>query len=158
LALFAVSADAQRRPRRPAPKPTPTTVAPLEVRAAREKTTVQRDNVNLWINKLGPVAEAYELLDVAYAKKKPRESTRATHEANKQKFVAILRNIRDDLAQLESEFRTKTALKKYLVSVQGITDLASRAEDMAIAGNFVASKQPLRDISKKLIDTLAMMR
>lgn len=156
LALFAVSADAQRR--RPAPKPAPTPVAPLDVRAAIEKTTVQRDNVNFWIAKLGPVGEALELLDGAYAKKKPSAKTLVTHEARRQKFVETLKNLREDLNLLESDFRTKMQLKKYLISIQGVTDLASQAEDLAIEGKFVASKQPLRDISKKLTDTLATLR
>jgi len=133
------------------------TVAPLDVRTAREKAVIQHDNVEFWIGKLGPVAEALEMLDTSYAKKKPSASTLATHEERKRKFVETLKNLRGDLAMLESDFRTKSSLQKYRSNLLGITDLASNAEDLAIAGKFVASKQPLRDISKKLTDTLAVM-
>ena len=160
-ASMAVAASAQRKTtKKPVPKKPPVAVklvAPLDVRAAREKTTIQLENVNLWIDKLGPIAEALELLDNAYATKPPRQATLATHETRKKKFVEVLRNLRGDLGLLESEFRTKPALKKYLPSVEGVMDLAAQAEDMAIAGEFVASKQPLRDASKKLTDTLAAM-
>jgi len=44
-----------------------------------------------------------------------------------------------------------------LPTIQGITDLCSQSEDSAIAGKFVAAKEPLRAISKKLSDTLALM-
>ena len=101
--------------------------------------------------------EALELLDAAYAKKRPNNTTLATHEGRKNKFVETLRNLRDDLALLESEFRTKQALQRYLGSLKGIADLAAQAEDLAIAGKFVASKRPLREVSKKLTDTVATM-
>lgn len=160
LVIFAGAADAQRRTRRTAartPASTKPTVPALDVRTARQKATIQRDNVNFWIDKLGPVAEAFELLDASYAKKKPSDTTLSTHEARKRKFVETLGNLRDDLEILESEFRTKPALQTYLPSLKGITDLAGQAEDLAIAGKFVASKQPLREISKRLTDTLATM-
>lgn len=160
LGLFSALALAQKKPvRKPTPKPSSPikTVPPLDVRTAKEKATTQRDNVNFWIDKLGPVAEALELLDGAYATKKPSPTTLATHEERKKKFVSTLRNVRDDLALLESDFRTKPALQRYLASVRGITDLAAQSEDLAIAGKFVASKQPLREASKKLTDALAAM-
>ena len=160
-ALLAGTVSAQKRsPKKPVVKrPTVATklVAPLDVRAAREKTTIQLENVNLWIDKLGPIAEALELLDVSYAAKNPRAATLATHETRKKNFVRVLRNLREDLGFLESEFRTKSALRKYLPSIEGVMDIAVQAEDMAIAGNFVESKQPLREASKKLTDTLAAM-
>ncbi|MFN0139270.1 MAG: hypothetical protein ACKVQW_04185 [Pyrinomonadaceae bacterium] len=164
LALFLLvfvtgTADAQKKTTRKtiAKKTTTRVVPPLAVRTARERVQIQQDNVIFWINKLGPIASALELLDQSYATKKPSAATLSTHESRKQNFVQILRNLRDDLAVLESEFRTKTELKKYLINIQGITDLAAESEDSAIAGKFVAAKEPLREVSKKLTDTLAAM-
>ena len=160
LAIFTVAAEAQRKPVKKSSVKKPVTIKtipPLEVRAAREKTEIQRGNVNFWIDKLGPIAEAIESLDAAYAKKKPSAAAFAKQEDNKKKFATMLRNLRDDLAILESEFRTKPLLQKYLANVEGITDLAAEAEDLAIAGKFVASKQPLRNVSKKLTDALAVI-
>jgi hypothetical protein len=160
LALFTVAADAQKKTvRKTTAKRTVSTatIPPLDVRAAREKVSVQNDNVNFWINKLGPIAEALELLDASYAKKKPSAASLTAHENHKKEFVATIRNLKDDLAMVETEFRTKPALQKYLPSVQGITDLASRSEDLAIAGKYVASKAPLRQIAQKLMDTLAVL-
>jgi hypothetical protein len=134
-----------------------TIVPPLAVRTTREKVGVQQENVNFWIDKLGPIASALELLDQAYATKKPSQATLATHEDRKQKFVQTLRNLRSDLSMLESEFRTKPELQKYLPNIQGITELAAQAEDSAIADKFVASKEPLRAVAAKLTDTLAVM-
>lgn len=160
LVFIAGTADAQKKTtKKTAAKKTTTTktLPPLAVRTAREKVQIQDDNVNFWINKLGPIASALELLDQTYATKKPSVATLSTHENRKQNFVQILRNLRGDLALLESEFRTKLELKKYLPSIQGISDLAAESEDSAIAGKFVASKEPLREVAKKLTDTLAAM-
>ena len=160
LAVFSVAAEAQKKTaKKTTVKKTAAakTIPPLDVRAAREKTEIQSDNVNFWIDKLGPIAEGLESLDAVYLKKKPSAAAFAKQEENKKKFVAMLRNLRDDLALLESEFRTKPALQKYLISVNGISDLAAKSEDLAIAGKFVASKQPLRDASKKLTDALAVI-
>ena len=82
LALFTAGADAQKKATRKSStkKPTATKsgIPPLDVRAAREKAVIQRDNVNFWIDKLGPIAEALELLDAAYARKRPNNTTLAT--------------------------------------------------------------------------------
>ena len=158
LTVFAVAGEAQKKAQRRTPVKNASavkTIPPLEVRTAREKTETQRDNVNFWIDKLGPIAVTLESLDATYAKKRPTAATFAKQEDNKKKFVAMLRNLRDDLAMLESEFRTKPTLRRYLVNVDGVTNFAARAEDLAIAGKFVASKQPLRDASRKLTDALA---
>jgi hypothetical protein len=158
LAVCSIAAQAQKKTtRKPSIRNASAvkTIPPLEVRTAREKTETQRDNVNFWIDKLGPVAVTLESLDAAYAKKRPVAASLAKQEDNKKKFVAMLRNLRDDLAMLESEFRTKPALRKYLVNVDGVSNFAAQAEDSAIAGKFVASKRPLREASKKLTDALA---
>lgn len=161
IALFAGAATAQKKtPKRPVPKKPPANkplVAPLEVRTAREKVEIQRDNVVGFADKLGPIAQSIEVLDASAAAKRLSKEGIAKNEVTKQKFIAILRNIRNDLSLLESEFRTKPVLKKYLPNVEGVTDIAASAEDLAVAGKFVASKDPLREITKKLTDALAVI-
>lgn len=160
LTVFVAAAEAQKKTAKKTSVKNGSsvkTIPPLEVRTAREKAETQRDNVNFWIDKLGPVAASIESLDAVYATKRPTAATFAKQEENKKKFVAMLRNLRDDLAMLESEFRTKPALRKYLVNIDGVTDSAMHAEDLAIAGKFIASKQPLREASKKLTDALAVI-
>lgn len=136
---------------------TTTVLPPLEVRAAREKVQTQFDNVRLFVDKFGPIASALETLDGIYAKKAPKPESLATHTANKQNVIKTIRNLRDGLAALETEFRTKLALKKYLPSIEGITDLATQSEDSALAGKFVLAKEPLRIATQRLGDTLAVM-
>lgn len=161
LALFAGAANAQRKTTKKSPvkKPavTKTIVPPLDVRAAREKVDNQLANVNRFIDVLGPIALGIETLDESAKAKPLPKATTDRNEANKQKVIAAIRNLKAGLSDLESEFRTKIALQKYLPSIQGITDLTSQSEDSAIAGKFVAAKEPLRDAAKKLTDTLAIL-
>ncbi|MFZ1702458.1 MAG: hypothetical protein WBO10_01695 [Pyrinomonadaceae bacterium] len=159
VAAFSISTSAQRKPaRKPAPKKTtPTLVAPLDVRAGREKVEVQLANVDRFIDVMGPIAQGIEEIDEA-AKSGPLPSeTEAKNEANKKRVIAAIRNLGDGLRVLEAEFRSKSELQKYLSTIQGITDLAAASEDLAIAGKFVASKDPLRDVVLKLTDTLVAM-
>ncbi|MBK6749498.1 MAG: hypothetical protein KA956_00275 [Pyrinomonadaceae bacterium] len=161
LTLFAGAATAQKKTtKKPVPKKPPVTktvVPPLEVRVAREKVDTQLGNVNRFVDVLGPIVQSIEDIDAESRTKRLPPSTLATNEANKKKVVEAIRNMRAGLAILESEFRTKASLSKYLPSIQGITDLAAASEDSAIAGRFIAAKEPLRDVAKKLTDTLAAM-
>ncbi len=155
------SGQAQKKaPKKPTPKksgPTQTIGPPLDVRAAREKVTIQAENVNRFVNVLGPIAQGIEDLENE-AKTKPLPAkTAEKNDANKQKVIQAIRNLRAGLLVLETEFRTKPALQKYRLNIDGITDLSAASEDSAIAGRFVASKDPLRDIAKKLADTLAVL-
>ncbi len=159
LALGSVSATAQKKPKKPTTKkPTVVkTIPPLDVRAAREKVDVQLENVKRFVDEYGPKADALELLDKAFATKTVSEAILTKHASNKKFTIQSIRNLRDGLASLESEFRTKPILQKYLMNIQGITDLAIQSEDLAIAGKFVAAKDPLRDIAMKLTDSLAVL-
>jgi hypothetical protein len=76
---------------------------------------------------------------------------------NKKKVIAAIRNLRTGLVNLEAEFRAKNVLRRYLNSIDGISGLAARSVDLAIAGKFVQAKDPLRDIEVKLTATLAAM-
>ena len=160
MVSLAGSAHAQKKtPKKPvAKKPvTQTVIPPLDVRAAREKVSIQSENVNTFVNVLGPIAQSIEELDNS-AKSKPLPAkTAEKNNANKQKVVQAIRNLRAGLSVLETEFRTKPALQRYLPNITGITDLSAASEDSAIAGRFVAAKDPLRDIAKKLADTLAVL-
>ncbi|MEP6786791.1 MAG: hypothetical protein ABJB40_00065 [Acidobacteriota bacterium] len=158
LIFFAGGANAQKRPVRKAPaKPPVSVVPPLDVRAAREKVDVQLSNVNGFVDKLGLIAQGLEVADKDARAGNLKPATVAKIEAKKKEIVEAIRNIKAGLTTLESEFRTKPVLQKYLPTIQGITDLSAQSEDLAIAGKFVAAKEPLRDIAKKLTDTLAVL-
>lgn len=161
LAIFATAANAQRKPVKKSVAKKPTVakviVPPLDVRVAREKVDNQLSNVNDFVNKLGTIARGLEVADADAKAGNLKPATAAKIEAKKTEIVEAIRNIKLGLGNLESEFRTKPLLQKYLASINGITRLAAQSEDAAIAGKFVASKEPLRVVAQRLTDTLAVM-
>lgn len=158
LCTGSASAQKKRPTKRPAPPRAPVILLPpLDVRVGREKVDTQFSNVNDFVNKLGTIAQGLEVADADVKAGRLKPATAAKITAKKNEIVEAIRNIKLVLGKLESEFRTKPALQKYLPAIQGITDLAAQAEDSAIAGRFIAAKEPLRDVSKKLTDTLAAM-
>ena len=163
LVLFVVSASAQRtrRPaRRPAPKPTPTPVRPVitpEVTAAKQQVANQLHNVNVFVDIFGPVAVGLEANDKAAASRTLTGKALEKHDLDKRKIIAAIRGLRDGIVALETNFRTKPQLSLYLPKIQGIGTLSTQSEDSAIAGKFVAAKEPLRQIGLKLNETLAVL-
>lgn len=161
IAIFAGAADAQKKStKKPAPKkpaPSVKVLPPLDVRAAREKVDIQLSNVNDFVEKLGPIAQGLDTAEADRVAGKLSAKTAASIEASKARLIEAIRGMRTGLSDLESEFRTKTALQKYLPSIQGVTELVERSEDYAIAGKFVMAKDPLREIAAKLSDTLAVL-
>lgn len=158
MAVFSMAAQAQTK--RPIKRTTPvkaSTMPPLDVRAARVKVDNQLANVKAFVDRLGPIAQAIEALDAESRTKKMSKQSLDKNEADKQKVIAAIRGLRDGMVKLESEFRTKVVLKKYLPTIQGISELAGQSETSAIAGKLVAANTPLRTIQQKLTDTLAAM-
>ncbi|HQU92044.1 MAG TPA: hypothetical protein PLK77_07090 [Pyrinomonadaceae bacterium] len=162
LSIFAVTGEAQKKRKptpRATPKPTPVRTTPTNavVSSAKQEVSNQLYNVNVFVERLGPIAVAIEKADRDNAARRLSRDDAAANETNKQKVIAAIRVLRGALVNLESDFRTKPQLSSYLSKIQGISTLSADAEDSAIAGKFVAAKDPLREIALKLNDTLAVL-
>ncbi len=163
LLTFAVSADAQRK--RTTRKTTPTktttttttTTSTLEIRQNAEKVSIQLKNVTTFLYKLGSAASTIEALDNDAKANKLSRTQLDKFTQQKQAVITSIRNLKAGLAALEVEFRTKPAIKLYLLQVQGVTDLATQSEDLATAGRFTDSGRVLVAIVEKLADTLTAM-
>lgn len=147
-------AAAQRT--RPKPTPNKSTVNPI-VSAAKQQVANQLYNVKIFVDKMGPIAVSIENLDRQASARRLKRTEIDANEANKRKLIAAIRGLRDGLVTLETDFRTKPQLTQYLSRIDGISSLCARSEDSAIAGRFVASKDPLRQVALKLNDTLAVL-
>ena len=161
MGAFVVSADAQRRraPRRtpPAAKPAPKPPVTAAIILAKKKVSAQLSNINRFVTLLGPIAQGIEDIDEQAKTRQLPKKALDENKANKEKVVLAIGNFRAGMATLEAEFRTKPDLKKFLPNINGITDLTARSEDEALAGRFIGSREPLREVAKKLSDTLAAM-
>ncbi|HNU08716.1 MAG TPA: hypothetical protein PKO33_13190 [Pyrinomonadaceae bacterium] len=159
IAVLAFSASAQRKKTTTTTvkKPAVTTTNNLEIKQSADKVTVQLKNVTAFIYKLGGIATGLEDADKdAKAGKLSRAAIDRNNEF-KSAVVQSIRNLKAGLAALEIEFRTKASIKPYLVQVNGVTDLATQSEDLALAGQFTNSGKSLIQVVEKLADTLAAM-
>lgn len=162
LSILTLSTEAQRT-RRPTPKATPkptpvkTTPTNAVVSSAKQQVSIQLHNVNVFVDRMGPIAVTLESMDRDAAARRLSGQKLAEHEQNKKDVVAAFAAMRATLVSLESDFRTKPQLSQYLSKIEGISTLAAVAEDSAIAGKFVAAKDPLRQVALKLNDTLAVL-
>lgn len=159
LALAALPAAAQRKgSAKPKPTPTPVKMAvnPV-VAAAKQQVSNQLYNVNVFVDKMGPIAISIENMDREASARRLKKEEIDANDLNKKRLVAAIRGLRDGLMALETDFRTKPQLSQYLSRIQGISTLCAQSEDNAIAGRFVASKDPLRQVTVKLNDTLAVL-
>lgn len=159
IAVMAFSASAQRKKTTTTTvkKPVVTTTNNLEIKQSADKVSVQLKNVTAFIYKLGGIATGLEDADKdAKAGKLSRAATDKNNEF-KSAVVQSIRNLKAGLAALEIEFRTKASIKPYLVQINGVTNLATQSEDLALAGQFTTSGKSLIQVVEKLADTLAAM-
>ena len=159
LLTFAASAAAQRKkplPKKPTTTAT-TTTNTLEIKQNAEKTAIQLKNVTTFLYKLGSAASTIEALDNDAKANKLSRAQLDKFTQQKQAVITTIRNLKAGLAELETQFRVKPAIKLYLLQIQGVTDLATQSEDLATAGRFADSGRVLVSIVEKLADTLAAM-
>ena len=156
--ILVVSAAAQKKPPVTHSKPTVVTTNAVSTSAATlsdaQKVSNQVMNVTKFLYLLGGVARGIEDID------KDTKANRAAQDinsTNKKNVIQTIRNLRAGLAALEVDFRTKPLLRKYLLKIEGITDLSAQAEDLALAGKFSESGRPLVSVVEKLSDTLVAM-
>lgn len=164
LLSLSISVAAQRRKtpvRKTTPKATTTSVSTttnmLEIKSGAEKVSIQIKNVTKFIYVLGGVAKGIEDIDKEARTGKISKAVVDKNAQYKQNVIQSIRNLRAGLAALEVEFRTKPALRTYLVNIQGITDLSGTAEDQATSGQFTESGKTLLAVVERLSDTLAAL-
>ena len=111
LSLFTVTIEAQRT-RRPTPKATPkptpvrTTPTNAVVSSAKQTVSNQLHNVNVFVDKMGPIAVTLEALDRDAAARRLTGQKLAEHEKNKKDVVSAFAAMRATLVSLESDFRS----------------------------------------------------
>lgn len=158
-ALFTGGAMAQKS--KPVAKrasaPATTVTNALEIKDGADKVSVQLKNVTKFLYALGGIASGIEQIDKDAKTKTIARAALDLNQANKLKVMQAIRNLRAGIAALEVEFRTRTSLRKYLLQLQGITQLSAECEDLAAAGSFSESGRPLLALVEKLADTLVAL-
>ncbi|MEJ7848329.1 MAG: hypothetical protein WKF92_09595 [Pyrinomonadaceae bacterium] len=158
--FFFATAEAQRkRPiKRPVPKPVVTGITNADVIKAKDTVAKQITYITNFTDKLPPYVQAIEDVDRESKTKKLRQTSLDLNGKMKRDLIQTLRNFRAGLSALETDFRTKPALRKYLLKIEGIAALSLQSEDLAAVGRYSEISGPLTSAAGKLRDTLATMR
>ncbi len=128
-----------------------------ELRKGAEDVAIQIKNISKFVFLLGGVAKGIEDIDKEVRAGRASREIERQNEEFKSNVNASIRGIRAGLVRLEIDFRTKPALKKYLVHIQGISDQTARAEDFAYVGQFNNAGKELLIVLETLTDTLVEM-
>lgn len=153
-----INTDAQRKRKR-ARKVSTSVKAKnaADLKKGAKDVGIQLKNVTKFVFVLGGVATGIEEIDKDV---KAGKASREVADKNAQFKADVLRSIRalrTGLVKLEVDFRSKPALKKYLLYIQGLTQQSNRVEDLAMVGQFRGAGQELLLVIETLTDTLVAM-
>lgn len=156
--LFSVTASAQRTTRQPAKRPAAApapAVNQTDIRDGADKVSVQIKNVTKFLYMLGGIAVRIEDLDAEGKRRQLATSVVTANNENKTRIIQAIRNLRAGITQLEMDFRLKPALRPYVSTMDGSSQLVAESEQLATNGRFTDAGRPLLTLVEQLSDTLA---
>ncbi|HET9529559.1 MAG TPA: hypothetical protein VFQ92_04360 [Blastocatellia bacterium] len=160
--LSGTDVSSQTRRRTPAKRRPPVSKAAekqtAEIKAGRERVAVQIKNLTLFLYLFGGIAKGIESADQATRTREASSVAMEQNERNKARVKESLRNVREGLDKLETDFRINPALKSYHRYLTGVADLGEMAESQAAANRFDDAGRSLLRAVNQLADALAAMR
>jgi hypothetical protein len=159
IGALSVSAAAQKS-KRPVPRTAPTPVKQVvtaDERAAKQTASNQLANLSGYLQKFTPMVQPLNDLATADAAGKLSKKASTDYNNAKKKLALQLTDFGVGLTNLENDFKTKPALKKYLLKIQGISDLSTTAQDSINSGKYDTVREALKGIVQRLSDTVAAM-
>ncbi|MBV9959621.1 MAG: hypothetical protein JO360_14440 [Acidobacteria bacterium] len=160
LVLSPVAAEAQKK--RPSSKKSRTTATKtepsLEVRGGAERVAEQIKVLSKFLYLLGGVARSIEAADAAAQRGDASQSVISQTQQSKSTVRNSIRSLREQLDQLELDFRLKPELQRYYTSLAGSAASAAQAEDEAANNQFDRAGRTLLTVVNRLADVLLEMR
>jgi hypothetical protein len=163
LTILATSATAQTRRRSSAARRASTTKAgaeksSAEIKAGSAKVAAQIKSLTHFVYLLGGIAKGIESVDQAISKKEASAAIIEQNRLNKAKVRDSIRDVREGLDKLESDFRFNPALKSYYSYLAGVARTGEAAENQAAAGRIDEAGRSLLKVIDQLADALVAMR
>jgi len=160
LILLPVSAAAQKK--RTTAKKSKTTATKtggsLEVQAGAQRVAEQIKVLSKFLYLLGGVARSIETADAAAQRGEASQSIIAQTQQSKNTVRSSIQSLREQLDQLELDFRLKPELQPYYTSLAGSAASAAQAEDEAANNQFDRAGRTLLTVVNHLADVLVDMR
>lgn len=162
ITVLCTTADAQRRgrsaPRRGATAARASEKSALEIKAGRDRIASQIKTLTQFLYLLGGIAKDIESADKATTGLDAGSTSVAQNRLSKTRIRESIRNVREGLDRLESDFRLSQALKSYYPYISGVAIIGETAENQAAANRFSDAGRSLLKVVERLADGLAAMR
>lgn len=162
LILLPATGYAQkRRKRSPArnTKPAAAKTTPnMEVTAGAERVAEQVKVLSKFLYLYGSVWKGIETADAAASRGQASQSVLEQTQRNKATVRDSIANVREQLDELEIDFRTKPELQPYYTQLAGVASGAVSAENEAAAGQYDRAGRSLLEVVNRLTDVLLAMR
>lgn len=162
--IFSPLATTSQTRRRSTPKRSQRVTKPAvekpspEAQAARFRLATQIKTLTQFLYLLGGVAKSIESADQAARERDASSLGIEQNERNKTKVKESVRNVREGLERLETDFRINPALKNYYTYLSGVARIGETAENQAVANRFDEAGRSLLKAVNQLADALAAMR
>jgi hypothetical protein len=117
----------------------------------------QINNLSRFLFVLGGVSKDVAVADEAIRNRQASSAQVEQSRKSKQVIRTSIRNVTAGLNQLESDFRTRPALRAYYDSIRGVGALSSSSEQQAASGQLDLTAGSLASIVDRLTNTLLAM-
>lgn len=128
-----------------------------DLKKGAEDVAIQIKNITKFVFVLGGVANGIEEIDKDVRAGKVSGEIARKNEEFKSNVRASVSGITTALIKLENDFRTKPALRKYLLDIEGVAARGRIAEDFSGRGRFTDSGKELLMVVERLADVLVAM-
>jgi hypothetical protein len=129
-----------------------------EIKAGRERIATQIKTLTQFLYLLGPIVKGIDSADQATRTGETSSIANEQNQRNKAKVRDSIRNVREGLDRLETDFRSNPTLKTYYPYISGVAITGEAAENQASAGRFDEAGRSLLKAVGQLADALAAMR
>ena len=127
------------------------------MRAGAARVAEQLKVLTRFIYLLGGVAKGIEAADAAAQRNDASPGVLEQTQKSKATVRTSLRNVREGMDKLETDFRGNPELNRYYIQLAGVASGAAKAEDLAAANQFDQAGRTLLDVVNRLTDVLLEM-
>lgn len=132
--------------------------APADLAAARKQVALQLKALMQFLYVFGGVVKGIDCVEQTARTEEPPQSALDLSERNKTKVKESIKNVRDGLDKLDSDFRSNPGLSRYYLYISGVALRGETAETQAEADHFDEAGRLLLRVVDQLTDALALMR
>jgi uncharacterized phage infection (PIP) family protein YhgE len=129
-----------------------------DIKAGAAQISTQLKTMIHFVYLYGGVVKGIAAIDAAASRNEASQPTIAQNNQSKARVRDSIKNVREGLDKLESDFRFHPVLRNYYQYLDGVARTGEAAENQAAANHFDEAGRLLLKVIDQLTDALAAMR